>query len=184
MPTQMLRLSRGAIRAFVARARGVDAMVGKNSRIVAASLVTLATLAAPAVSSAQGYGYGDRSSVVVECGRGQRAVMEQRQFNGRTRVVARCKGARDRGVVYDDYGRSFRPRESAYGVYAPVARRSTAPYAYREPRRSNTKSALMIAGAAAAGAGVGGALKGTTGALVGAAIGGGSASLYEAAKRR
>jgi hypothetical protein len=42
----------------------------------------------------------------------------------------------------------------------------------------------MIAGAAATGAGVGGALKGKTGALVGAAIGGGSASIYEAAKRR
>jgi hypothetical protein len=110
--------------------------------------------------------------------------MERRQFNGRTRVVARCKGARDRGVVYDGYGRSLRPRQSAYGTYAPVARRSTVPYAYREPRRSKAKSALTIAGAAAAGAGVGGALKGKTGALVGAAIGGGSASIYEAGKRR
>jgi len=158
-------------------------MVAKSSKVIAASLVTLAMLGAPAAGWAQGYGYGGRSSTVVECGRGQRAVMEQRQFNGRTRTVARCTGARDRGVVYDDYRRTFRGRESAYEAYPPVARRS-APYAYREPRRSTTKSALMIAGAAAAGAGVGGALKGTTGALVGAAIGGGSASIYEAAKRR
>ena len=42
----------------------------------------------------------------------------------------------------------------------------------------------MIAGSAATGAGVGGALKGKKGALIGAAIGGGSASIYEAAKRR
>jgi hypothetical protein len=42
----------------------------------------------------------------------------------------------------------------------------------------------MIGGAAATGAGIGGALKGTKGALIGAAIGGGSASIYEAAKRR
>jgi hypothetical protein len=42
----------------------------------------------------------------------------------------------------------------------------------------------MIAGSAATGAGVGGALKGTKGALIGAAVGGGAASIYEAAKRR
>jgi hypothetical protein len=157
-------------------------MAGNSSKIVAASLVTLATLGTPAASSAQGYGYGGQS-VAVECGRGQRAVMEQRRIDGRTQVVARCEGARDRRVVYDDYGRALRAQPSAYETYRPVPRRS-AQYAYREPRRSKTKSALMIAGAAAAGAGVGGALKGKTGALVGAAIGGGSASLYEAAKRR
>ena len=156
-------------------------MVGNSSRIVAASLVTLATLGAPAASSAQGYRYGGQS-VAVECGRGQRAVMEQRRIDGRRQVVARCEGGRDRRAVYDDYGRSLRAQPSAYETYR-VPRRS-AQYAYREPRRSKTKSALMIAGATAAGAGVGGALKGKTGALVGAAIGGGSASLYEAAKRR
>ena len=157
-------------------------MVGNSTKIVAASLVTLATLGAPTVVSAQGYGYDDRSTVAVQCGRGQRAVMTQQRFNGRTRTVARCEAARDRRGVYDDYGRGFRARPSAYDEY-PVARRPPARYEYRE-RRSKTKSALMIAGAAAAGAGVGGALKGKTGALVGAAIGGGSASIYEASKRR
>jgi hypothetical protein len=157
-------------------------MVGNTSKMIAASLVTFATLAAPAAVSAQGYGNGGQS-VAVECGRGQRAVMEQHRINGRTQVVARCEGARNRGVVYDEYGRSLRAQPSAYETYRPVPWRS-AQYAYREPRRSKTKSALMIAGAAATGAGVGGALKGKTGALVGAAIGGGSASIYEAAKRR
>jgi hypothetical protein len=57
-------------------------------------------------------------------------------------------------------------------------------YVERAPQRSKTKSALMIAGSAATGAGVGGALNGKKGALIGAAIGGGSASIYEAAKRR
>jgi hypothetical protein len=179
----MLRLSCGAIGALVAHARGVDAMVGNSSKFVAASLVMLATCGAPAAVSAQGYGYGDRQSVAVECGRGQRAVMEQRRTSGGTRVVARCEAAPARGVVYDDYGRALSARPSAYDTYRPAPRRS-AQYAYREPRRSKTKSTLMIAGAAAAGAGVGGALKGKTGALVGAAIGGGSASIYEAAKRR
>jgi hypothetical protein len=54
----------------------------------------------------------------------------------------------------------------------------------RVPQRTKTKTALMIAGSAATGAGVGGALKGKKGAIIGAAIGGGSASIYEAAKRR
>ena len=160
-------------------------MVGNTVKTVAAGLVALATFGAPAVGSAQSYGYAndDQPSVVVECGPGQRAVMEQRRINGRTQVVARCEGARARGVVYDEYGRALQTRPVAYDTYRP-ARRSTVQYVERAPRRTKTKSALMIAGSAATGAGVGAALKGKKGALVGAAIGGGSASIYEAAKRR
>jgi len=84
----------------------------------------------------------------------------------------------------DEYGRAIQTRPVAYETYRPAARRSTVQYVERAPRRSKTKSALMIAGSAATGAGVGGALKGKKGALIGAAIGGGSASIYEAAKRR
>jgi hypothetical protein len=50
--------------------------------------------------------------------------------------------------------------------------------------RSWTKSTLIIGGAAASGAGVGGAVNGKKGALIGAAIGGGAASIYEATQRR
>jgi hypothetical protein len=53
-----------------------------------------------------------------------------------------------------------------------------------EDERSKTKTALMIGGGAATGAGVGAVVDGTRGALIGAAIGGGAASIYEAAKRR
>ena len=53
-----------------------------------------------------------------------------------------------------------------------------------EDDRSWTKSALIIGGSAASGAGVGGAVKGKKGALIGAAIGGGAASIYEATQRR
>src|SRR5262245_630583 len=133
----MLRLSRGAMGALVAHARGVGAMVGNSSKLIAASLVTLATLGVPAAVSAQGYGYRNQSSVAVECGRGQRAVMEQQRFNGGTHVVARCEGARDRRVVDDQYGRALRAQPSAYDTYRPVPRRSSQ-YAY-EPRRSKTK---------------------------------------------
>jgi len=138
-------------------------MVWNSVKTLAAGLVVVGTLGAPAVGSAQGYGYArdGQPSVAVECGQGQRAVMEQRRINGRTGLAARCEGAQAR-----------------------MARRSNAQYLERAPERTKTKSALMIAGSAAAGAGVGGALNGTKGALIGAAIAGGSASIYEAAKRR
>jgi len=134
-------------------------MSANRVRMLGAGLVALATCGAPAVGSAQSrYVNDDESSVAVECGPGQRAVMEQRRINGRTQLVVRCGQGQ--------------------------ARRSAAQSVERAPRRTKTKSALMIAGSAATGAGVGGALKGKKGALIGAAIGGGSASIYEAAKRR
>ena len=60
---------------------------------------------------------------------------------------------------------------------------------YREtedarPQRSWTKTAMIVGGSAASGAGVGGLVGGKKGALVGAAIGGGAASIFEATKRR
>ena len=89
---------------------------------------------------------------------------------GRTQVASHCDETRA-GAVRPASARS-------------VAQRSTVRSVEEAPERSKTKSALMIGGAAAAGAGVGGAISGTKGALIGAAIGGGSASIYEAAKRR
>jgi hypothetical protein len=54
------------------------------------------------------------------------------------------------------------------------------------PRRDRTwgKTALIIGGSAASGAGVGALIGGKKGALAGAAIGGGAASIYEATRRR
>ena len=46
------------------------------------------------------------------------------------------------------------------------------------------KTAMIIGGSAAGGAGVGGIVGGKKGALIGAAIGGGAASIYEATQRR
>ncbi len=146
-------------------------MVRNSVKMLAASLVVAGTLAVPAAGAAQ-------ESVVVQCGPGQRAVMEQRRVSGRTQVIARCEGAQ-RGTV--------QTRQVANGTSRPVAARgSTVRYAEieRAPARSKTKTALMIAGSAATGAGVGGALKGKKGAIIGAAVGGGAASIFEAAKRR
>ena len=49
--------------------------------------------------------------------------------------------------------------------------------------RSWKKTAMVIGGSTAGGAGVGGIMGGKKGALIGAAIGGGAASIYEASKR-
>ena len=50
--------------------------------------------------------------------------------------------------------------------------------------RSWSKSATIIGGSAASGAGVGAIVDGKKGAVIGAAIGGGAASIYEATRRR
>jgi hypothetical protein len=89
----------------------------------------------------------------------------------KSRYVAECVDARSQA------------RPAAYRTSRQVARRTTADYE-REPERSKTKTALMIGGSAAAGAGVGGVMGGAKGALIGAAVGGGAASIYEAVKRR
>jgi len=147
-------------------------MVRNSVTMLAAGLIMSGALAAPAVGAAQ-------EAVAVECGAGQRAVLGQRRVNGRTQVVARCEAAQRRASV--------QARQTANAAYRPAAARgSTVQYVEidRAPERSKTKTALMIAGSAATGAGVGGALKGKQGAIIGAAVGGGAASIYEAAKRR
>jgi hypothetical protein len=50
--------------------------------------------------------------------------------------------------------------------------------------RTWKKTALVIGGSTAAGAGVGGLVGGKKGALIGSAIGGGASTIYEAMKRR
>ena len=51
-------------------------------------------------------------------------------------------------------------------------------------QRSWGKTAMIVGGSAAGGAGIGGVVGGKKGALIGAAIGGGAASIYEATRRR
>ena len=51
-------------------------------------------------------------------------------------------------------------------------------------RWSWAKSALIIGGSAATGAGIGGIVHGKKGALIGSALGGGAASVYEGTRRR
>jgi hypothetical protein len=71
-----------------------------------------------------------------------------------------------------------------YRAAAPVQERVVVRETEARPQRSWAKTAMVVGGSAAGGAGVGGLVGGKKGALVGAAIGGGAASIYEATRRR
>ena len=62
----------------------------------------------------------------------------------------------------------------------PFAPRRSAAVVEGTPRRDWKKTALVIGGSTAAGAGVGGVFGGGKGAAIGAAIGGGASTLFEA----
>ena len=74
------------------------------------------------------------------------------------------------------------PRRTVYRPAEPV--REAVVVEEARPTRSWQKAALIIGGAAASGAGVGAVVDGKKGAMIGAAIGGGAASIYEATRRR
>jgi len=78
--------------------------------------------------------------------------------------------------------RTVPARRTVYTAAQPVQERVVVREAPRQ-QRSWGKTALIIGGSSAAGAGVGAAVGGKKGALAGAAIGGGAASIYEAIKR-
>jgi hypothetical protein len=69
-------------------------------------------------------------------------------------------------------------------VTAARAQEDRRVYEEAQPTRSWKKTALIIGGSTASGAGVGAVIGGKKGALAGAAIGGGAASIYEATRRR
>ena len=147
--------------------------------------------AAPEASAANG-----QAPVLVSCGAGQQTLVRQIWLNGQPTSQVECVGGATRAVAYpsanvrtvanDDivYDERIVVREQPRVIrtaQAPVYR--TAPRA-SQPKRSWQKTALIIGGSTAAGAGVGGIVGGKKGALIGAAIGGGSSTIYEAIKRR
>jgi hypothetical protein len=99
--------------------------------------------------------------VVVACGSGQRAVVSQGFQGGAPITRVECAGSARSSRSAARYASSDRLRQRSWG-----------------------KSALNIAGGASTGAGIGGIVRGKKGALLGAALGGGAASLYEGARRR
>lgn len=73
------------------------------------------------------------------------------------------------------------PRQTVYRTAAPAQERVVVER--RQTGRTWQKTAMVIGGSAAGGAGVGAIVGGKKGALIGAALGGGAASIYEASKR-
>ena len=78
------------------------------------------------------------------------------------------------------YRQAAAPRQTVYRTAQP---RIVSETVDTQPRRSVAKTAMVIGGSAASGAGVGGIFGGKKGALIGAALGGGAASIYEATRR-
>ena len=75
------------------------------------------------------------------------------------------------------------PRRTVYQSAAP-AQAERVVVREEAPQRTWQKTAMIIGGSAASGAGVGAIMGGKKGALIGAAIGGGAATIYESAKRK
>jgi hypothetical protein len=78
------------------------------------------------------------------------------------------------------YRQAAAPRQTVYRAAQP---RIVSETVDTKPHRSVAKTAMVIGGSAASGAGVGGIFGGKKGALIGAALGGGAASIYEATRR-
>jgi hypothetical protein len=80
--------------------------------------------------------------------------------------------------------RTAAPPRTVYRQASPEPDRTVVYREEAKPARTKTKTALIIGGSAASGAGIGGIVGGKKGALIGAALGGGAASIYEATRRR
>jgi len=74
------------------------------------------------------------------------------------------------------------PVRTVQTVAAPAPQRVVTRTVERGPQRNWKKTALVIGGSTATGAGIGGLVGGKKGALIGAAIGGGASTLYESTK--
>ena len=68
-------------------------------------------------------------------------------------------------------------------ITTPRATRTSSSRVERAPGRDWTKTAMVIGGTTAAGAGLGAIFGGKKGALIGAAIGGGASTIYEVRKK-
>jgi hypothetical protein len=127
------------------------------------------------------------SGLQLRCEPGQRAVI--RNIGGAT--VAECVDDARPGSGYTTTRAALTYPVAEVRQFQPAVRTSTA--ALQRPvrtasveRRSGrdwTKTAMVIGGSSAAGAGLGAIFGGKKGALVGAAIGGGAGTLFEVKKR-
>ncbi len=118
----------------------------------------------------------------LRCEAGQRAVIHQ--VGGAT--AAECVDGAALDSRYRAAPAALAYPASGFRQVQPVRAYTTAPAprrvsvaAIERPHRDWAKTAMVIGGSSAAGAGLGALFGGKKGALIGAAIGGGAASLYE-----
>jgi hypothetical protein len=154
------------------------------------------------------------SPVVVSCEPHQRTLVRPAVVNGVQVSQVECVAADpSRMTAEAAYANQMAPRAAAPVAYTQVARapqvvyedleparviRTSAPATVARPQstrqviydepvkktRSVKKSAVIIGSSAGVGAAVGAAVKGKKGALIGAAIGGGGAAIWDQVTRR
>jgi hypothetical protein len=181
------------------------------TRLSAAALFGVGALSATACSSGTPVGAAAPSAsiaaagaavpgvtpIAVNCGPGQQALIRPSLIAGQTISQVECVPVAA-AMAGSPYGAVPGAMPAAYygapaAVEAPVVYRS-APrrVVYDEPvrrvvrrpaKRSWQKSAVIIGSSAGIGAAAGGAFKGKKGALIGAAIGGGAATIWDQATR-
>ena len=134
---------------------------------------------------------------MVQCEPQQEAVLRRSIVAGREVAEVTCVSRTPAAPVVTEAAYfDGRPAYSQSDIVTqPVVRRQPArQVVYRDrpvaaarqadvKKRSWKKTALVIGGSTAAGAGVGAIAGGKKGALIGAAVGGGAATIYEAIKR-
>ena len=147
--------------------------------------------------------------VVVSCEPDQRTLVRPVVVNGATISQIECVAADPQAAAYARANTVAQPVAAGYSYAAQPVYRELAPaqvvpvqrtasvarpirtrqVVYDEPvqikkKRSVKKSVAIIGGSAAVGAGVGALAKGKKGALIGAAIGGGGAAIWDQITRR
>jgi hypothetical protein len=129
------------------------------------------------------------SSTFVACEPNQRVVVRHTVASGELQVATECVGAAGTlgvsGLTPAVYQPTMQP--AVYAAPQTVARSASSPRPAApttQKKRSWGRTALVIGGAAGAGAGIGGLVDGKKGALIGAAIGGGAGAIHEAIKRK
>lgn len=140
-----------------------------------------------AMQAGAGWQGAGQQPVLVNCGPGTQTLVRPVWMNGQQVSQVECVPAAS-GVVYPAQvaqpvaypvpASDVRVMRARSYDYAPAPRRVV------RPRRSWQKTALVIGGSTAGGAGIGGLIGGKKGALIGAAIGGGASTLFEATRRR
>ncbi len=136
-----------------------------------------------------------RSTPSVDCGAGRQAVLAPIPADGGTAVQIKCvptSPVRERVVAAAAPTPAFPPVVAASREEPALATSSSTSASSETPRvpataekssRSAKDHALIIGGAAGAGAGIGAIAKGKKGAAVGAAIGGVAGTVYDVLTR-